>query len=75
MLACAIASLNNILDPEVVVLGGGITAAGRHLFEPLARELDEIEWRPHGVGVPVVPAELGEWAGAIGAAFNAGCEI
>lgn len=71
VLACAIASLNNILDPELVVLGGGITAAGRHLFEPLARELDEIEWRPHGDGVPVVPAELGEWAGAIGAAFHA----
>jgi glucokinase len=72
VLACAVASLNNILDPELVVLGGGITSAGRHLFEPLACELDAIEWRPHGVGVPVVPAELGEWAGAIGAAFRAG---
>jgi glucokinase len=70
-LACAIASLNNILDPELVVLGGGITAAGPLLFRPLARELDEVEWRPHGDGVAVVAAELGEWAGAIGAGFNA----
>ncbi len=71
-LACAVASLNNILDPELVVLGGGITAAGALLFEPLARELDEIEWRPQGRAVPVVSAELGGWSGAIGMAFRAG---
>jgi glucokinase len=70
-LACAIASLNNILDPELVILGGGITAAGEHLFGPLARELDQVEWRPLGQGVPVVRATLGEWAGAVGAAFHA----
>lgn len=70
-LACGIASLNNILDPDLVILGGGITAAGSLLFEPLATELDRIEWRPTGRGVPVVSAELGEWAGALGAAFHA----
>jgi glucokinase len=71
MLACAIISLNNVLDPELVVLGGGIVSAGSSLFEPLAMELEKIEWRPFGQGIPVVPAELGEWAGAMGAAFNA----
>jgi glucokinase len=71
MLACAIASLNNVLDPELVVLGGGIASAGPLLFEPLAKELDQVEWRPQGRGVPVVRAELGEWAGAIGAAYHA----
>jgi glucokinase len=70
LLACAIASLNNVLDPEMVVLGGGIASAGPLLFEPLAKELDEVEWRPQGPGVPVVRAELEEWAGAIGAAYN-----
>jgi len=38
------------------------------LFAPLQRELDQLEWRPMGVGIPVVPAQLGEFAGAIGAA-------
>jgi glucokinase len=70
-LACGIASLNNILDPDLVILGGGITAAGSHLFHPLTRELERVEWRPTGQGVPVVCAQLGEWAGALGAAFHA----
>jgi len=70
-LACGIASIVNAIDPEVVVLGGGIAAAGEALFEPLVRELDEVEWRPTGVGVRLVPAELGDMAGAFGAARNA----
>lgn len=67
-LAAGIASLVNVLDPEIVILGGGIAAAGPILFDPLADMLDEIEWRPFGTGVPVVAASLGEWSGAIGAA-------
>lgn len=67
-LACGIASLINVIDPEIVVLGGGIAAAGRVLFDPLARELDEVEWRPTGSRVSIVPAALGTMAGAIGAA-------
>lgn len=67
-LACGIASFVNILDPEAVILGGGIAQAGDALFGPLREELARIEWRPTGVAVKLVPAALGEWAGAIGAA-------
>lgn len=67
-LACAIASCINVLDPEVVILGGGVTEAGDRLWQPLERELDEIEWRPGGHRVPIVRAELGGWAGTYGAA-------
>jgi glucokinase len=70
-LAAGIASLVNVLDPEVVILGGGIAAAGEALFEPLRRVLDEIEWRPHGTRARIEPARLGEYAGALGAAWNA----
>jgi glucokinase len=66
-LAAGIASLINVLDPEVIVVGGGIAAAGSALFEPLSNELDRIEWRPTDRPVAIVPAQLGEWAGAVGA--------
>lgn len=67
-LGAGIASLVNVLDPEVVIIGGGIAAAGAALFEPLAKFMDEMEWRPHGRQVRIVPAKLGEFAGALGAA-------
>jgi glucokinase len=67
-LACAIASIVNGVDPEVVILGGGIAGAGPALFEPLEKFLDSIEWRPFGLRARVVPAALGDLAGAIGAA-------
>lgn len=68
-LAAGIASLINVLDPEAVVIGGGIAEAGDDLFLPLATELDRVEWRPNGHGVPMLRATLGDRAGACGAAF------
>jgi glucokinase len=70
-LAAGVASLINVLDPEVVVIGGGIARAGAALFAPLAAELDRMEWRPCGHRVRLAPAELGEFAGAYGAAYHA----
>ena len=70
-LARAVASFINALDPEVIIIGGGIAKAGRSLFEPLAGYLDEFEWRPGGHCVRILPARLGEWAGACGAAWKA----
>ncbi len=70
-LACAIASCVNILDPEAVVIGGGIARAGAALFDPLREFVDEVEWQPAGQRVKILPAALGEFAGAFGAAFRA----
>lgn len=70
-LACAIGSFINILDPEIAIIGGGIARAGAALFEPLRRYVSEVEWRPGGHAVRIVPAELGEFAGAYGSAWNA----
>ncbi len=67
-LAAGIASLINVLDPEAVLLGGGIAEAGDDLFLPLAAEMERVEWRPLGHSVPILRAALGEWAGTIGAA-------
>jgi glucokinase len=66
-LAVAVASLINVLDPEMVILGGGIAGgAGDALLTPLQNYLDRYEWRPGGHKVRLLLASAGEWAGAIG---------
>jgi glucokinase len=70
-LACGIASLVNVLDPEVVVIGGGIARAGSALMVPLKRKLAVVEWRPGKQKVKLRFARLGAHAGAFGAAYNA----
>ena len=60
-----------MLDPEVVILGGGIARADEALFTPLQDLLATREWRPGGQGMRLVAALLGEHAGAYGAAWNA----
>jgi len=70
-LAAAIASLINVLDPELIILGGGIaTGAKELLFKPLQQALDEFEWRPGGSQARLVPAMLGDSAGCLGSVFN-----
>jgi glucokinase len=70
-LAAGIASFTNILDPERAVIGGGIARAGKALFEPLEKTVREMEWKTAPKGIAIVPAQLGELAGAYGAAYNA----
>ena len=67
-LAIGLASITNILSPEMIVLGGGITEAGSDLFEPLEEYLTRYEWRTGGNKVVNVKAKFGDLAGAIGAA-------
>jgi glucokinase len=70
-LGAGIASLINVLDPEVVILGGGIaTGAGDLLFDRLQAVLDEFEWRPGGHRVRLAPATLGDRAGAFGSVYH-----
>jgi glucokinase len=67
-LAIGIASLVNILSPEIVVLGGGIAQAEEGLYNALAAFMELYEWRPRGHTTPIVQAHFGDMAGAIGAA-------
>ena len=67
-LAIGLASITNILSPEVIVLGGGITEAGNDLFEPLNEFMARYEWRAGGNKTEIVKAKFGDLAGAIGAA-------
>ena len=69
-LAAGICSLINILDPETILLSGGITKANDSLLEPLKQELEKIEWRPQGHAVEIRIAENQEWAGTFGALYR-----
>lgn len=71
-LAAGLASLTNILSPELMVLGGGISAgAGDSLLKPLKEFMTEYEWRPGGNSIEIKIAKHGGYAGAIGAAYFA----
>jgi glucokinase len=67
-----LAALTNILDPERIVIAGGIIGLGPLLFDPVrvafARHVEGVDYRP---AVPIVPATLGVRAGGIGAAVLA----
>ncbi|MEX0991842.1 MAG: ROK family glucokinase [Actinomycetota bacterium] len=67
-----IAGLVNILDPDVVVIGGGVVAAGDLVLGPARRAMvDAIEAPEHRPEVPLLAATLGNDAGAVGAAAMA----
>jgi glucokinase len=67
-LAINLASSINILSPEAVIIGGGISQAGEALMKPLHDFLTLYEWRPGGKSTPIKLAQFSDKAGAIGAA-------
>jgi glucokinase len=68
-LALGLANLANIYDPALFVLGGGLIEAGDVLMAPTRTAFAElVEASEHRPEIPIVPAALGERAGAIGAA-------
>ena len=66
-LGVGIASLVNVFNPELVVLGGGFSRAGDLLFEPARKVVAERALVPARDQVRLVPALLGVEAGLIGA--------
>lgn len=69
VLAQGLDVLTILLDPQVIVLGGGLSRAGATLLEPLTAKMDDgLAWRDRP---PVVLTELGDRAGRLGAAVLA----
>lgn len=73
-LGAALTSFANIFEPEVIVIGGGVMAAGDLLLEPARRELQARALPPMN-RTPVVAAQLGPEAGMVGAAAMARIEL
>jgi glucokinase len=56
------------LNPERFIIGGGLSKAGEFLFEQIRETFKKLSPEPVTRGVSIVPAELGNDAGMIGAA-------
>jgi glucokinase len=61
----------HIFNPDVIVLGGGVTKAGPQLFDPVMQIVDRYALAVPRAAVRIVPAALGEDAGLTGAAAAA----
>jgi glucokinase len=71
-LGIGIASLVNVLDPQVVILGGGLVTTGDLLLQPTQASFERFLFaRAHRPLPPIIPARLGPDAGLIGAALLA----
>ncbi len=62
-------SVINLLNPEKVIIGGGVAEAGDLLFDPIRRTIKERAMVVAGEAVEIVPAQLGNSAGVIGASM------
>ncbi len=74
--ALGVANVVNLLDSEIVVIGGGLAEAGDLLLDPIRAAYGELVMgAAHREPVPIVQAELGERAGAWGAALLADARV
>ena len=67
-LACGLISIVNLFEPELVVLGGGVTRSGALLLDPVRAAVREGAMRPAGEAVDVVLSPFGDRVGVLGAA-------
>ncbi|WP_280476254.1 ROK family protein [Nocardia asiatica] len=71
-LGAGLASLVNVFDPQVVIIGGGLVATGDHLSAPTQASFHKHVFAgPQRTLPPIIPAQLGAEAGLVGAALLA----
>ena len=68
-LALGIGNLLSILDPEIVVVGGGVALAGDFLFDRVKEKLKDVAFPSILENLKIVTATLGNDAGILGAAY------
>lgn len=69
-LGIGIANMITVITPDRVVIGGGVSAAGELLLEPIRQEVSRRVHMTSLDAITITTAELGTWAGAIGAAIH-----
>lgn len=71
-LGIGLSSLIYVLTPQLVLLGGGLSAASRHFLPAVWREVEERVLAVSREGLAIRPCSLGNAAGRLGAAWLAG---
>lgn len=61
--------LVNVLDPEVVIVGGGLGSAGGRYWDSLVESTRAHIWSAASRDLPIRPASLGPEAAVVGAAL------
>ncbi|HEX8005258.1 MAG TPA: ROK family protein [Trebonia sp.] len=69
-LAEGLLTVMSLVDPAAILLGGGLSGAGRRLIEPLAEQM-KARARPFHAVAELRLADLGDWSGCAGAAARA----
>ena len=64
-----LSSVVNLLNPEKIIIGGGVADAGDILLDPIRETIKKRSMVVAGSAVEVVPAKLGNTAGVIGASL------
>jgi glucokinase len=70
-LGIGLVNIINVLNPEVIAIGGGVVAAGDLLLEPARRTVAERALAPSRDQVRIVPTRFGDASGMMGAALLA----
>jgi glucokinase len=70
-LGLGLTSAIHMLNPEIVIIGGGLTRAGRLLFDPVRRTIAERAQGHFVENMRIVPAKLGGRAGLYGSLADA----
>jgi glucokinase len=74
-LGIGMANLVNLFNPQLIVIGGGLANIGERLLEPVQRAIARCAFPTPAQMVRVVPAELGDNVGVLGAAAVALAQI
>ena len=71
VLGGAVANVIALLNPDVVVIGGGVAQAGAKFFRPLRTTVQRLVFAPYRRNYRIVPAAVGEAVVVVGAALVA----
>ena len=66
-LGIAVANTVSIFDPEIIIIGGGVSAAGDIVFDAVRKVVNKRCFKSMASSVKIVPAKLGTNAGVVGA--------